>query len=160
MYCIKNALKAILFAVFRKHFFFKLLRFIWMGQKIWKPLEDFSIDFSECLLTLVFSFVCSLVERPRAAPEPELQPEESSSSQEEIWGMGFTVGVSAEVWRSAFWDVLALCFLLLSNTELTQENLLIIKGYLQLNKHCSNNVRWMTWMFWKWEFKVTYLHVI
>lgn len=65
-------------------FFLIKLRFIQTGQKIWKPLEDFRIDFSEYLLTLVFSFVCSLIEKPRAAPEPVLQPEESSSNQEEI----------------------------------------------------------------------------
>uniref|UniRef100_A0A8C9FM80 Alpha-ketoglutarate-dependent dioxygenase FTO catalytic domain-containing protein n=1 Tax=Pavo cristatus TaxID=9049 RepID=A0A8C9FM80_PAVCR len=34
----------------------------------------------------VYSYSCE--EGPRAAPEQELQPEESSSNQEEIWGMG------------------------------------------------------------------------
>lgn len=46
-----------------------------------KALEEFSIDFSEYLLALVFSFVCSLMEGPRAAPEPELQLDENCSSE-------------------------------------------------------------------------------
>lgn len=73
-------------------------------------------------------------------------------------GPEFTVGVLTKNFRLAFWKVLALLSEFrqyLIDIE-NQDNLLIIKGYSQLKRHCSNHVRWMTWIFWNSELKVTF----